>query len=49
MNEVKYIENRFCKRCDSKVAESELLEEYSYQCFDCDEDLYTFETYVKNE
>lgn len=36
---------RYCNRCDSKVSESD-LDEYSYQCFECDEDLYEFETYL---
>lgn len=38
-------ENRCCNRCDSKVAKSK-LQEYAYQCFECDEDLYTIETYI---
>lgn len=39
-------ETKYCNRCDSEVAGSE-LEEYSYQCFECDEDLYAFETHSK--
>lgn len=42
------MEERRCNRCNSKVEKSD-LKEYSYQCFDCDEDLYTFETYVNKE
>ena len=33
---------RFCFRCDSRVWISE-LEDYAYQCFECDEDLFSFE------
>ena len=33
---------RFCNRCDSPVWITE-TEGYSFQCFECDEDLYTFE------
>lgn len=40
-------EKRFCNRCDNEVADSE-LKEYRYQCFECDEDLYTIETYSKD-
>lgn len=40
-------EKRFCNRCDNEVAESE-LKEYRYQCFECDEDLYTIETHSKD-
>ncbi|WP_256438039.1 hypothetical protein [Pontibacillus sp. ALD_SL1] len=39
-------EKRVCNRCGSKVENSE-LEEYEYQCFECDEDLYAFETHNK--
>lgn len=35
---------RRCNRCGSIVFKSE-LPEYLYQCFNCDEDLYSFETY----
>lgn len=31
-----------CRRCGSPVYESD-IPEYSYQCFQCDEDLYSFE------
>ncbi|APH21017.1 hypothetical protein [Clostridium botulinum] len=34
---------RVCKKCGHKVIKSK-LEEYPYQCNNCDEDLYTFET-----
>ncbi|WP_161568773.1 hypothetical protein [Exiguobacterium sp. SH5S4] len=40
--------NRLCSRCDSQVYKSD-LEDYSYQCFECDEDLYFIETYVLDE
>lgn len=36
---------RVCRRCGSEVENSE-LEEYSYSCNDCDEDLYSFETEI---
>lgn len=36
----------YCKRCDNKVVKSN-NPEYTYQCFDCEEDLYTIETYKK--
>lgn len=35
---------RRCNRCGSVVLRSE-LESYSYQCMNCDEDLYTIETH----
>ena len=38
------MKNRYCNKCNSKVDKSE-LEEYSYQCLECDEDLYEFETH----
>ena len=31
-----------CRRCGSPVYESD-ISGYSYQCFQCDEDLYSFE------
>jgi DNA-directed RNA polymerase subunit RPC12/RpoP len=34
---------RICSRCGNEVVESE-VEGYQYQCVECDEDLYTFET-----
>jgi hypothetical protein len=37
---------RYCNKCHNKVTES-VLEEYSYQCVECDEDLYEFETIIK--
>lgn len=37
---------RYCNRCHHEVIESG-LEEYAYQCKECDEDLYEFETYDK--
>lgn len=37
-------EKKYCNKCNSKVIKSE-LEEYSYQCVECDEDLYEFETH----
>lgn len=39
--------NRACNRCGSDVFESEIREEYSYQCMKCDEDLYAYETHEK--
>ena len=40
-----------CNRCNSIVRDSDLKDtenEYVYQCDECYEDLYTFETYVKH-
>ena len=47
-NAIKYmkkrlVKNRVCNRCGCYVLKSE-LKEYSYQCMNCDEDLYIFET-----
>ncbi|WP_291566866.1 MULTISPECIES: hypothetical protein [unclassified Clostridium] len=38
---------RVCKKCGHKVTKSE-LEEYPFQCNNCDEDLYSFETDIIN-
>jgi DNA-directed RNA polymerase subunit M/transcription elongation factor TFIIS len=35
--------DRFCNRCGNIVFHSN-IDEYSYQCFECDEHLYAFET-----
>jgi ribosomal protein L37AE/L43A len=45
MIETKQVEKRCCNKCNSKVAKSD-LKEYSYQCMECDEDLYEFETHI---
>src|SRR5690606_12123886 len=37
---------KLCNRCNNPVEKS-FLEEYSYQCIVCDEDLYEFETHEK--
>jgi len=37
-----------CNRCNSTVEPSE-LKDYTYQCLECDEDLFTFETYVERK
>lgn len=42
------MKNRYCNKCNSKVIKSE-LKEYSYQCLECDEDLYEFETRCKTK
>lgn len=39
------MEKRICRKCGQVVSKSD-LEEYSYQCENCDEDLYEFETLV---
>lgn len=39
------MEIRVCLRCGNKVEESE-LKDYSYQCLECDEDLFEFETEI---
>jgi hypothetical protein len=41
-------EKRRCKKCNAVVFPSE-LPEYTYECFDCDEDLYEFETYQADQ
>lgn len=33
-----------CNRCGSPVLKSD-LDDYAYQCMNCDEDLYSFETH----
>jgi len=40
------IEKVKCNRCHLYVAPSENIE-YTYQCFECDEDLFSFETYIE--
>lgn len=40
-------ENLVCNKCNCEVFESE-IEGYSYQCLECDEDLYAFEVH-RNE
>ncbi|WP_278626802.1 hypothetical protein [Thomasclavelia cocleata] len=39
---------RVCNKCGFKVYES-CLENYVYQCFECDEDLYSIETKLIDE
>lgn len=39
---------RLCNRCGNHVLKSE-LEEYTYQCMYCDEDLYSIETHLMEE
>lgn len=34
--------DKMCFRCNSQLYESELAD-YAYQCFECDEDFYSFE------
>lgn len=47
MREVRDVSKKvYCNRCNAKVEKSD-LEEYTYQCLECDEDLYEFETYEK--
>jgi len=39
-----------CRRCHKIVLWSDLKSQgYTYQCLDCDEDLFTFETYVGDD
>lgn len=47
-NVKKDIVNRYHNSCNNKVIASD-LEEYSYQCLHCDEDLYEFETHVSSK
>lgn len=42
------ISKRICRKCGHEVTKSE-IEGYPYQCKECDEDLYTFETEQKGE
>lgn len=37
-----------CSICGSPVYESDLLPEYSYQCFHCDMDMYLFEAFERD-
>lgn len=39
---------RHCNKCGNPVTESD-LKDYSYQCLECDEDLYLFETHSKEK
>lgn len=40
--------NRFCNRCHSRVYHSD-IKGYPYVCHECDENMFTFETYKKKE
>lgn len=40
--------NRFCFRCGSRVYHSD-VKGYPYVCHECDENMYTFETYKKKD
>lgn len=40
------MEMRYCNKCQTEVSKSD-LEEYAYQCYECDEDLYEMETHTK--
>ena len=40
--------NRFCFRCGSRVYNSD-VKGYPYVCHECDENMYTFETYKKKD
>jgi hypothetical protein len=42
------VEGIVCRRCKSPVYNSANPKEYTYQCFVCDEDLYTFEVEAVN-
>ena len=37
-----------CSICGNPVYESDLLPEYSYQCFHCDMDMYLFEAFERD-
>ena len=41
---------RYCNKCDNEVVEEteeELKKVYPYVCKDCDENMFEFETYLK--
>lgn len=40
--------NRRCHRCHSIVFESD-LEGYPFVCLDCDENMFSFETYIDED
>ena len=40
--------NRFCFRCHSRVYHSD-VKGYPYVCHECDENMYSFETYKKKD
>lgn len=42
------MKTRCCNRCQNEVAKSQ-LKQYAYQCFECDEDLYEFETHLRSD
>ena len=41
-------EKRFCKNCLHELIKSEITE-YDWQCVECDEDFYNFETLTEEE
>src|SRR5699024_2194326 len=43
VNQGVVINNKICRRCNSKLKPSD-LEDYEYVCFECDENFYEFET-----
>lgn len=42
-NLAKKVDGMTCRFCGSQLYESQIIDEYKYQCFKCDEDFYAFE------
>lgn len=48
---MKLSKNRVCRKCGNNVCidKREISKGYSYYCPNCDEDLYTFETFIEKQ
>ena len=40
--------NKFCKRCNQRIFHSD-VKGYPYVCYNCDQNMFSFETYKKSK